>query len=102
MLANVSRNLGRLGGFLFRQVSRAGWLLDYAWFFGSTALLLSLPVLVEIQRETTVLVMQRQKEMEMVQMQEQAKAANAGVIDQLKGFGNLVLPASLGGGAPPQ
>ena len=101
ILVNASRNLGALGGFIFRQFSRAGWLLDYAWFFGSTALLLTLPVLVEIQRETTVLVMQRQKEQEMLQMQEQAKAANAGVIDQLKGFGSLVLPSALGGSAPP-
>ena len=90
-----------MSGFLLRQTARAGWLLDYAWFFGSTALLLTLPVLVEIQRETTVLVMQRQKEQEMLQMQEQAKATNAGVIDQLKGLGQL-LPTALGGAPAPQ
>ncbi len=70
--------------------------LDYVWFFGSTAVLLTLPVLVEVQRETTVLVLQRQKEQEMAQLQEQAKAANAGVVDQLKNFGQLVVPAVLG------
>ena len=73
-------------------------LLHSAGLFGSTAVLLTLPVLVEIQRETTVLVLQRQKEQEMAQLQEQAKAANAGVVDQLKNFGSLVVPAVLGAG----
>ena len=33
---------------------------DYAWFVGSAGLLLSLPILIELQRETTVMVMQKQ------------------------------------------
>jgi hypothetical protein len=78
-------------------VGRLSGLVNYAWFFGSTAVLLTLPVLVEIQRETTVLVLQRQKEQELAQLQEQAKAANAGVVDQLKNIGSLA-SAVIGGG----
>lgn len=63
------------------------------WFIGSSALLLTLPVLVEIQRETTIMVMQRQREAEMAQIQEQARMSNAGVLDQIKGMSQL-----LGGG----
>lgn len=68
--------------------------LDYAWFLGATGLLLALPVLVEIQRETTVLVIQKQREAEMASVQEQAKNANAGVVDQIKGLGTLIASAS--------
>jgi hypothetical protein len=64
--------------------------VDYAWFLGTTALLLTLPVLVEIQRETTVLVMQKQREAEMAQIQEHAKAANGSMVDQMKGLGALI------------
>lgn len=98
VLVNVTTNLGSLFTFITKQVARLSPLLNYAWLFGSTAVLLTLPVLVEIQRETTVLVLQRQKEQEMAQLQEQAKAANAGVVDQLKNFGSLVVPAVLGAG----
>ena len=38
---------------------------DYVWFAASAALFLTLPMVVEIQRETTVLVMQRQREAEL-------------------------------------
>ena len=98
MLVNVTTNLGSLFTFITKQVARLSPLLNYAWLFGSTAVLLTLPVLVEIQRETTVLVLQRQKEQEMAQLQEQAKAANAGVVEQLKNFGSLVVPAVMAGG----
>ncbi len=97
MLVNVTTNLSNLFGFFTRQVGRLSGLVNYAWFFGSTAVLLTLPVLVEIQRETTVLVLQRQKEQELAQLQEQAKAANAGVVDQLKNIGSLA-SAVIGGG----
>ena len=66
------------------------YLSDLAWFAGSAALLLTLPMLVEIQRETTVLVMQKQREAEIAQIQEQAKHSNAGVVEQMKGFGSLI------------
>jgi hypothetical protein len=69
-------------------------LSDYAWFAGSTALLLTLPMLVEIQRETTVLVMQRQREQELAQVQEQARHANVGVVEQMKGLGSLLSSAA--------
>lgn len=74
--------------------------MDWAWFIGSSALLLSLPILVEVQRETTVLLMQRQREMEAAQMQEQAKLQAGGVVEQVKGLGAL-LGAGLGGGSSP-
>lgn len=72
--------------------------LDYAWFAGSTALLLAIPVLIEIQRETTVMVMQRQREAEIAQIQEQAKMQHGGFVEQMKGLGALV-SGSAGGGA---
>lgn len=71
---------------------------DYAWFFGSSALLLSLPILVELQREATVLVLQRQREAEIAQMQEQARAMNASTLDNLRATASMVLG---GGPAPP-
>jgi hypothetical protein len=70
---------------------------DYAWFLGSSALLLSLPILVELQREATVLVLQRQREAEVAQMQEQARAMNASTLDNLKATASMIL----GGGPPP-
>jgi hypothetical protein len=71
---------------------------DYAWFVGSSALLLTLPVLVEIQRETTVMVMQRQRETEIAQIQEQARMQNAGVLEQIKGMGQLLSAGAGPGG----
>jgi hypothetical protein len=56
-------------------------------------------VLIEVQRETTVLVMQKQREAEIAQIQETAKAQNAGVIDQMKGFGQLIGGGGSGGAA---
>ena len=70
---------------------------DYAWFLGSSALLLSLPILVELQREATVLVLQRQREAEVAQMQEQARAMNASTLDNLRATASMML----GGGPPP-
>jgi hypothetical protein len=70
--------------------------LDYAWFAGSSALLLSIPILIEIQRETTVMVMQKQREVELNQMQEQLRMQHGGFVEQMKGLGNLVA----GGAAP--
>ncbi len=64
--------------------------IDYAWFFGTAAVLLSVPVLIEVQRETTVLMLQKQREMEMAQMQEQARQQHASLVDQIKGFGQIM------------
>jgi hypothetical protein len=71
---------------------------DYAWFLGSSALLLSLPIVVEIQREATVLVLQRQREAEIAQMQEQARALNASTLDNLRATASMMLGS---GPAPP-
>ncbi len=71
--------------------------VDYAWFFGTAAVLLSLPVLMEVQRETTIMMLQKQREMEMAQMQEQARQQHASLVDQIKGFGQI-----MGGGKPGQ
>lgn len=73
--------------------------LDFAWFAGSTALLISLPILIELQRETTVVVLQRQREVETRQTFEQAKQMNPGIIDQAKGVISLVTGRPLD--APP-
>lgn len=70
---------------------------DFAWFVGTSALLIALPVLVEIQRETTVLVLQKQREVELAAIQEQARAQNGGVVEQVKGFGQLIAAAASSG-----
>ena len=74
---------------------------DYAWFVGSSALLMSLPILIELQRETTVMVLQRQRENEMAMMQEQARMMNASAIDNLRATANMMMGATPGadGGA---
>ena len=75
---------------------------DSAWFVGSAVLLLSLPLLVEIQRETTVLVLQRQREAEMAQMQEQARNVNASTLEQLQATASMLFGKGPGGpGQPP-
>ena len=66
------------------------FLSDYVWFAASATLLLTLPMMVEIQRETTVLVMQRQRESELTQAQEMGKQANAGILDNVKQIGGLL------------
>ncbi len=70
--------------------------VDYAWFAGTAALLLTLPVLVEVQRETTVLLMQKQREAEVAQIQEQARLQQGGFVEQMKGLGQMI-----GGAAGP-
>ena len=72
---------------------------DYAWFVGSSALLLSLPILIELQRETTVMVLQRQRENEMAMMQEQARMMNASAIDNLRATANMMMGSAPAGGA---
>ncbi len=67
--------------------------VDYAWFAGTAALLLALPVLVEVQRETTVLLMQKQREAEVAQIQEQARLQQGGFVEQMKGLGQMVAGA---------
>ena len=51
---------------------------------------MSLPILIELQRETTVLVLQRQREVETQATYEQAKQMNPGIIDQAKGVFSMV------------
>lgn len=74
-----------------------GFAADFAWFVGTSALLVALPVLVEIQRETTVLVLQKQREVELAAIQEQARAQNGGVVEQVKGFGQMIAAAATSG-----
>ena len=64
---------------------------DYVWFAASAALFLTLPMVVEIQRETTVLVMQRQREAELAHAQEMGKQSNASVIDNVKQIGGALM-----------
>lgn len=64
------------------------------WAVGSTAVLLSLPVLLEIQRETTVMVMQRQREREISEMQDQVKAQTGGLVEQMSGVARMLSGSS--------
>ncbi len=73
------------------------YLSDYAFFLGSGALLLTLPILVEIQRETTVLVMQKQREAEIAHAQEQARQQNLTVVEQVKGLTSLISTGAAAG-----
>lgn len=73
---------------------------DYTWFLGSSALLLSLPMLIELQREATVMVLQRQREAEMSAMQEQARALNASTLENVVSSIKM-LSGSGAPGAPP-
>lgn len=75
--------------FATRASPYASAALDYAWYAGSTALLLSIPILIEVQRETTVMVMQRQREAEIAQINEQAKMQHGGFVEQMKGLAAL-------------
>lgn len=70
------------------------------WAIGTTALLLALPILIEVQRETTVLVLQRQREQEIHDMQESLKAQQGGMLENMKGL--MGLAAGAGGAAPGQ
>ena len=80
----VAALLGRSRSLLSGIVDSVPTALDYAWFVGSTALLLSLPLLVEVQRESSILVMQRLRERELEAIQQQARMQNAGMLEQLK------------------
>jgi len=67
---------------------------------GSTAVLLALPVLLEIQRETTVMVMQKQREREMAEAAEQARVAGGpGLLDTVKALGGMVVGSGPGAAA---
>ena len=44
----------------------------------------SVPLLVEVQRESSILVMQRLRERELEAIQQQARMQNAGMLEQLK------------------
>ena len=90
-LAQVWRGVQALSASALPALS---YLSDYAFFLGSGALLLALPIIVEIQRETTVLVMQKQQELSQAQMQEQAKQQNASVVDQVRGLGSLLVSST--------
>ncbi len=61
-----------------------------------------MPILIEVQRETTVLVMQKQRETELAVIQEQARMAQGGFVEQMKGFGQIIgggMGEGAGGGA---
>jgi hypothetical protein len=69
------------------------WGADTAWAIASTAVIVALPVLVEVQRETTVMVMQKQREREITDMQEQAKVQNGGFVEQMSGMAKMLTGA---------
>jgi Mitochondrial import receptor subunit Tom22 len=91
-----SRGLSRIRTFtsyLYSFTSYASFLGDTAWFLASSTLLIALPVLVEMQRETTVLVMQREKEIQMKQMRDQITQMNMSMLDQTKAIAGSLLGA---------
>lgn len=73
------------------------WAADASWAIATTALLLAIPIVVEIQRETTVRVMQHQREVETQQIQEQARQAQGGILQQAQAFGALLTGTAPGG-----
>lgn len=77
------------------------WVGDASWAIGATVALLSIPILLELQRETTLLTLQRQREIEIQSIQEQARMMNGGMLEQMKGVGSL-LSGALGGAAAPE
>lgn len=60
------------------------WAADASWAIASTAVLVAIPVVIEVQRETTVKVLQKQKEMEVQAMEQQIKAQSGGIAGSLK------------------
>lgn len=70
------------------------WAADASWAIASTAVLIAIPVVIEVQRETTVKVMQKQREYETQMMEQQIKASSGGVGAIVDSFKTLV------GGAP--
>lgn len=84
----------------YNRVSWAvSWAGDASWAIGTTAALLSIPILLELQRETTLLTLQRQRDIELQSIQEQARMMNGGVLEQMKGVGSLITGALSGGAA---
>ena len=66
---NVSNITTSVVNLAFRAAPYASWAIDASWMIASSAVLLSLPIIVEIQREATVRVMQHQRELENQQIQ---------------------------------
>jgi hypothetical protein len=101
VLRSIRRPFSAVYSFSSRLVSRAApyfsLALDYAWFAGSTALLLTLPLLIEVQRETSVLILQKQREQEIAMIQEQAKLQNGGMLEQVKAMANMAAGRPPGG-----
>ena len=64
-----------------------------AWFGLSAAVLLGLPLIYEVQRETTVYVLQRRAAEERERIVEDAKRANLSVFDQVKALGQVAAHA---------
>jgi len=71
--------------------------LNFAWFAGSTAVLLTLPLLVELNREHTVRVAQEQREAMLSQVRQQAQQQSTfGQMSSV--LGNLGIGGGGGGG----
>lgn len=72
-LSSVLSRISNLPPVVTSLVSKAtpyaSWAGDLTWAVASSAVLLAIPIVVEIQRETTVRVMQKQREMETQQIQ---------------------------------
>ena len=101
VLRSIRRPFSAVFSFSSRLVTRVApyfsMALDYAWFAGSTALLLTLPLLIEVQRETSVLILQKQREQEIAMIQEQAKLQNGGMLEQVKAMANMAAGRPPGG-----
>lgn len=75
-LGGVLSALGALAagasGVVLRAAPYASWAVDASWMLASSAVLLALPIVIEIQREATVRVLQHQRELENQQIQVRA------------------------------
>ena len=88
--ASISGSFAAGASVLSAAAPWGAWAVDFAWAVGSSALLLALPIVVEIQREATVRVLQHQREVETAQLQDQARAQAGGLLQQAQALGNLI------------
>ena len=93
-LAGLWRGLSSAAGSAAALLASAApwgvWAIDVGWAVASSALLLALPIVVEVQREATVRVLQHQRELETSQLQEQARAQAGGLLQQAQALGSLI------------
>lgn len=93
-IASLWRGLATTAGSASALLASAApwgsWAVDVGWAVASSALLLALPIVIEVQREATVRIMQHQRELETTQLQEQARAQAGGLLQQAQALGTLI------------